>query len=290
RDHERDARALAAKTGAKIAASEGDAPLLSGPVARVLRGGDELLGARVVALEGLKTAGEIALHFPKQRAVVVGDALWGDPAGSLRLMPAEKLSDPARAVLSLRTLWALRPQHLLTGDGACIFGCAREVLARCLESGGDASVHRINLDELTWRMDDGSDPEQYRSDAAEIGFYIGAERLGYQMGRLPPGRSFCPNHWHAAEEELLIVFEGTPRLETPRGSVRLRKGDFVAFPVGPGGAHKIINDTPETTTILLIANTDANDVCFYPDSRKVLVEASDLLVRDNPELDYFDGE
>src|SRR5271166_2743794 len=53
RDHERDARALAAKTGAKIAASEGDAPLLSGPVARVLRGGDELLGARVVALEGL---------------------------------------------------------------------------------------------------------------------------------------------------------------------------------------------------------------------------------------------
>jgi hypothetical protein len=40
----------------------------------------------------------------------------------------------------------------------------------------------------------------------------------------------------------------------------------------------------------LIANTDWRDVCYYPDSRKLLIESTDLMVRDNPTLDYFDGE
>jgi hypothetical protein len=40
----------------------------------------------------------------------------------------------------------------------------------------------------------------------------------------------------------------------------------------------------------MIANVDASDVCYYPDSRKVLVERSDLIVRDNPALAYWDGE
>jgi hypothetical protein len=41
---------------------------------------------------------------------------------------------------------------------------------------------------------------------------------------------------------------------------------------------------------MLFANTDGGDVCFYPDSRKLLVEAADVIVRSEPELDYFDGE
>jgi hypothetical protein len=31
-------------------------------------------------------------------------------------------------------------------------------------------------------------------------------------------------------------------------------------------------------------------VCYYPKSHKVLVEATDLMVRDHPQLDYWDGE
>jgi hypothetical protein len=31
-------------------------------------------------------------------------------------------------------------------------------------------------------------------------------------------------------------------------------------------------------------------VCYYPDSKKVLIEKSDLMLRDNPVLEYFDGE
>ena len=43
-------------------------------------------------------------------------------------------------------------------------------------------------------------------------------------------------------------------------------------------------------TLLLVANVDPRDANFYPDSKKVYVEATDTMVRDNPQLDYFDGE
>jgi uncharacterized cupin superfamily protein/glyoxylase-like metal-dependent hydrolase (beta-lactamase superfamily II) len=289
RDHERGARALAAATGAKIAASETEAPLLGGPVDRALQNGEVFFGARVIPLDGLKTPGEVALWFRKTWTLVVGDALWGDPAGSLRLMPDEKLADPAKAVLSMRFLRTIYPQNLLVGDGTCVFGDAYKVLGRCLDARTDAFSARINLDELVW-FDFESGPERYWNASAEIGFAIGAERLGYRMARVPPGGWWCPNHWHSAEEELFVVFEGAPLLETPRGAVRLRRGDFVAFPVGPGGAHKLINDSDTEALLLMISNVDKDDVCYYPDSRKLLVEQADLMVRDNPALDYFDGE
>ena len=33
----------------------------------------------MIALEGLKTSGEFALHVAKWKTVIVGDALWGIP-------------------------------------------------------------------------------------------------------------------------------------------------------------------------------------------------------------------
>ena len=40
----------------------------------------------------------------------------------------------------------------------------------------------------------------------------------------------------------------------------------------------------------MVANVDADDVCYYPDSRKLLIEKADLILRDHPALDYMDGE
>ena len=238
----------------------------------------------------MKTPGEIALFLPESRTIVVGDALWGDPAGSLRLMPDDKLADAPRAALSLRRLLSLRPMHLLLGDGTCIFGDAYRVLQACLSARRDVYVNKVNLDELFFRKY-GNEPPPYGGEGAEVGFLLGAEKLGYQLVRLAPGEKSCPMHWHAVEEELAVVFEGAPLLETPRGNVRLRKHDFVAFPVGETGAHKFFNDTAEPCLMLLLANFgDLTDVCTYPDSQKVLVEARDLILRDNPNLGYWDGE
>ena len=290
RDHERDARALAQRFGAKIAASELDAPLLSGPIDRRLADGDTIAGGQVVTFEGLKTPGEFGLHFAQHKAALVGDALWGNPAGALRFMPDEKLGDPVRAVLSMRKLAALKFEHMLVGDGACIFGGARKVLWDMLIGREDAYVNKINRDEAVWKNWTGPAPYDLET-SFEVGDFIGADKLGYRLTILPPGKASCPLHWHTAEEELFVIMSGAATLVTPRGRVPLRAGDYVAFPARPEGAHKLLNETNEPCEILMIANFAGNtDVCSYPDSAKVLIEARDIMLRDRPVLQYFDGE
>jgi uncharacterized cupin superfamily protein len=286
RDHERAAGAAAKRFGAKVAASQPDASEMSVQADRILCDDDAIGAAKVISLEGFKTAGEFALHLPSLRTVIVGDALWGDPAGAVRMMADEKLIDPRRAARSLCKLRAVYPRHLLVGDGSPIFEHAYDVMNACLESHADTNV--VNLDELPFRFSGG--PANYNANLAEIGFRLGAEKLGYWATRLDPGTAFCPTHWHTAEEELFIVWDGTPTIESPHGSTPLRPGDLIAFPSREFGAHKLINNSNAPATIILIANTNPSDVCFYPDSRKLLVEATDTLVRSEPVLDYYDGE
>jgi uncharacterized cupin superfamily protein/glyoxylase-like metal-dependent hydrolase (beta-lactamase superfamily II) len=289
RDHERGTANLVERFSAKVAAAAGDASSLHVRVDRLLEAGDTLGPARVIALEGLKTAGEIALSLRGLQTVIVGDALWGDPAGSLRLMPDDKLIDPRRAALSLRALRGLRPKHVLVGDGAPIFERGFEALNTCLDAREGVPVNVVNFDELAYSPD-GDDPPGYKCMAAEVGFLLGASVLGYQTAHVPPGESICPLHWHAGDEELFIVWQGTPTLLSPRGEVLLRRGDIVCFATGPRGAHKLVNRGTEPFVVLMIANDAPVDACFYPDSRKVLVSPARVMVRSEPNLDYYEGE
>ncbi len=288
RDHQRASAQIVDRFRAKVATGAREASLLRLHVDRLLEPREAIGPAEVIALDGFKTAGEIALSLNPLRTVIVGDALWGDPAGSLRLMSDDKLIDPRAAALSLRALRVERPKHVLVGDGAPIFEHGYEALSTCLDA-RNAPVNIVNFDELTYRSFPG-DPPGYKSTAAEVGYLLGATLLGYQAAQVPPGESFCPTHWHAGDEELFIVWQGTPTLLSPRGETPLRRGDIVCFQTGAGGAHKVINRTTATAILLMIASGGAVDACFYPESRKVLVWPADVMVRSEPQLDYYDGE
>lgn len=289
RDHERATKFFVDRFDAKVAAGAGDADQLSAGVTQRLGDDDLFHGWRVIVLEGFKSPGEIALYSNTRRTVILGDSLWGDPAGSLRFMPDAKLEDPQRAVLSMRRVRGVAHlDNILIGDGTPIYGDGRAVLGRCIDARGVAEALRINLDDVPMREDSG--PGIYTVTEGEIGFLLGAERLGYRFAHLEPGTSFCPMHWHTVEEELFIIWSGEPTLLTPRGDVKLRKGDCIAFPVGEIGAHKLRNEGSTLASIVMIANVGGGDVCFYPDSKKLLVEREDLMVRSEPALDYFDGE
>ncbi len=291
RDHERKSRDMAARFGARIAVGEGDAPLLSGPVDIVLSAGDApFAGAEVIALEGLKSPGEIALAMPARKAAIVGDALWGDPAGSVRLLPDDKLLDPHTAVLSLRQLWALRLETLLVGDGASIAHGADAIIGAYLQSRSDAYVNRINLDEIEPERFSDLDGK-YAAAFKEIGFPIGARRLGYGLVTLEPGERLCPMHSHQSEEEMFLVWDGEPTIRTPRGEYACRKGDVICFPTGDVGAHQLLNASAAPCTVFVLGHADPNEVAYYPDSDKVLIRGrSRLIVRASPRLDYYDAE
>ena len=290
RDHERATAAVVAATGAKVIASALDAPLLTRPVDRTVQPGETVHGWTVLGLEGFKTSGEIVLYDKARRAAIVGDALWGTPAGALTLMPDAKLADPVRAALSARKLRAYSVDHLLVGDGACVFGNAHEVIGAMLDAREGVAVNRVNLDEVQFVRYPEDPPPFSGGEMAEVGRLLGAEKLGYLAARLHRGDHFCPYHWHTMEEELFVVMSGTPTLRTPHGTFVLRSGDVIAFPTNSGGAHRIWNDADEDAVVLMIANMDPGDVCYYPDSRKVMIGDPGPVVRDNPELDYFEGE
>jgi uncharacterized cupin superfamily protein len=93
----------------------------------------------------------------------------------------------------------------------------------------------------------------------------------------------------------MLVLAGGPTLRGPDGERPLRTGDLVCFPVGPEGAHKVINRGNETSRVLMWSSSREPAVAVYPDSDKLGVwPGSDadtvMLRRADGVRDYFDGE
>jgi uncharacterized cupin superfamily protein len=240
---------------------------------------------------------EFALFAPAQRCVFAGQVLVGAPAGALSIGDERTGSNGA---LGLRRILRQNPEVLLLSRGQSIFAGAYDVLYRLLYATVGAAVHRINLDELDYRdeRDERSgQPSRYACVDAEVGFEIGARGLGYRVSTLPPGNRFCPLHGHAREEELFYVLEGEPSVRMSSGTIRCRKGDFIALPAGESGTHQLINESDAPATVLLLARNEEFEACYYPDSDKLLVDMKtplddrdSILVAAHPQLDYFDGE
>src|SRR5689334_19128329 len=141
---------------------------------------------------------------------------------------------------------------------------------------------------------DADDPEGFRSGMLRIGPLLGAKQMGLSVYELPPGQALCPYHYEYAEEEWLIVLQGTPTLRLPAGSQRLEPWDVACFLPGPDGAHGIRNETDETVRIAMFSTVMHPAATVYPDSDKIAIwtgnKADDLIARRGASLDYFDGE
>jgi uncharacterized cupin superfamily protein len=286
--HASDAAALAERHGAAV-------------VAEPTHEQELCPGMMAIRLQHQSRDDEFAIHIPAHRAVVVGDALLGAPAGSLSLLPDAAYVDVQAAALGLRRILRTNLDTLLVGHGQSIFTGAYDAVYRLLHSRAGASIHRINVDELDFhdeRDEREQQPVRFQCRDAEVGFVIGARKLGYRVSTLEPGHAFCPLHSHGREEELFFVLDGEPSVRTLSGSVRCRKGDFIALPVGVSGTHQLLNESGAPATVLLLARTEETDACYYPDSDKVLVDTEvpivgdsrSIMVRATPRLDYFDGE
>jgi uncharacterized cupin superfamily protein len=104
---------------------------------------------------------------------------------------------------------------------------------------------------------------------ARIGRQLGTERLGVSVWRLPAGQTAYPYHFHLAEEEVLVLLEGSLALRTPRGWERVRSGDVVRFPRGEDGAHQLVNDTDADARFLAVSTHGQPDIVLYPDEGKI---------------------
>jgi uncharacterized cupin superfamily protein len=127
-----------------------------------------------------------------------------------------------------------------------------------------------------------------------IGKRLGADLLGATLYELPPGEKTWPYHYEQGCEEWLLVVSGRPTLRSPDGEQVLEPGDVAVFPEGPSGAHQLSNGTDQAVRLVLFSSKSPLAVVHYPDSGKVgiwtLGEGYQSLLRNEPELDYWDGE
>jgi glyoxylase-like metal-dependent hydrolase (beta-lactamase superfamily II) len=122
RNHTRAADRVRERTGARVAIHPADAAYAREQGTAIdteLEVGDRVGAFTVVGVPG-KSPGEIALHDPARRLLVVGDAVIGNPPGQLSLLRERVMDDPARLRASVRSLLELDVDTLIVGDGVSI--------------------------------------------------------------------------------------------------------------------------------------------------------------------------
>jgi len=139
-----------------------------------------------------------------------------------------------------------------------------------------------------------NDRDGYRHKVTAFGKRLGASLLGGSLYEVPPGENTWPYHYEQGCEEWLLVVGGKPTLRSPDGEQELEPGDVAVFPEGPAGAHQVINRTDEPARVVFFSSKSPLAIVHYPDSGKVglwsQAEGYQAMLRDEPKLDYWDGE
>jgi uncharacterized cupin superfamily protein len=92
-----------------------------------------------------------------------------------------------------------------------------------------------------------------------------------------------------------LVLDGELLLRVPDGEEQIGRGDVIAFPAGPDGAHKLTNRGQAAARIVMFSSAHEPAVAVYPDSDKAGVWTGNdadefMLRRAEGHLGYYDGE
>jgi len=134
------------------------------------------------------------------------------------------------------------------------------------------------------------DYEYYRKKFIPFG---GAKNSLVSVYEIPPHKSAYPYHFHHNNEETFYILSGEGVLRTPDGERKVSAGEFLFFPTGPAGAHKLTNSS-DTENLVYIDFDVVHDVdiTIYPDSEKIGVWGMGInqLYPQAEAVDYYDGE
>ncbi len=153
-------------------------------------------------------------------------------------------------------------------------------------------MHAFNIHDAAFAVD-GTEPAGFVTGEA-LGLRQLGQALNVRLYEAPPGQALCPYHYEY-EEEWLLVVDGEPTLRDRDGEQSLRRGDIVCFPVGPDGAHQVINRTEQPAHVMMWSSAREPSVAVYPDSDKIGVYTPDtrdgwIVHRRDAAADYWDGE
>lgn len=105
---------------------------------------------------------------------------------------------------------------------------------------------------------------------------------------LEPGCLSAAPHCHSAEEEIFVVLDGEGALLLGGDEHPVEAGSVIARPPGTRISHAL-RAGDGGLTYLAYGTREANDIAYYPRSRKVYFRGIGLMTR-LEHLDYWDGE
>lgn len=93
----------------------------------------------------------------------------------------------------------------------------------------------------------------------------GLTQFGVNLVTLEPGARSSLRHWHAHEDEFVMVTEGTLTLLDEAGETEMRPGDCAAFPAGEANGHCLINRGSVPGRFLVVGSKAPREVATYSD-------------------------
>ena len=84
----------------------------------------------------------------------------------------------------------------------------------------------------------------------------GLTELGASHVVLKPGGWSSQRHWHAGEDELVVMLAGEALLIDDSGETVMRAGDIAAFPKGDGNGHHLVNRSEAECVFVAIGAGD----------------------------------
>jgi uncharacterized cupin superfamily protein len=139
----------------------------------------------------------------------------------------------------------------------------------------------------------GDAAERFEARIGAVAAAIGAQKLGYNVTAVPPGKRAFPFHSHRVNEEMFFILEGEGEVRIGDARHPIKKGDVIACPPGgPETTHQIINSGTVEMRYLAVSTKSYPEIAEYPDSKKFGVAADGFrfLSRAELSLAYWDGE
>lgn len=118
-------------------------------------------------------------------------------------------------------------------------------------------------------------------------------RVGMLIEAPAPGMRLAPMHYHMLEEEHALILEGQVTLFLGDERYEMNAGDYVCFPASQKVGHSFMNSGTGPCSYLMIGERNPDDVCVYPDSNKIAVNAlrtKDSIFDMSGVREYWDGE
>ena len=107
-----------------------------------------------------------------------------------------------------------------------------------------------------------------------LGDALGLSQFGVNLVQTASGTASAQRHWHAKEDEFVVILSGEVVLISDGGEQVLRAGDTAGFSAGVADGHHLVNKGSEEAVYIEVGSRRDGDVVEYPDIDLIYVQDS----------------